>query len=350
MARAGLELAARVGQTRSFGAFLRGNLAEPLVRLGHWQEAGAVLDEGLASEPEGVFLGVLRTTRAELGVHRGELELVAQELERLGPLVSASDWQYIEYIAYIAAEAERQKGGLVAARAIVRDKLDARRHWSDRYAWPLLWLGLRIEGDLAERARRRGEPVPAEAAARVAELVGLAAELPSTTSRAHGFQALLAPERARALGEEADWAHALAAFRATGEVHMVAYVLLRLAAAPDRDDATAAAGRRRAWRGRSARGRCSTSCWRRPREARACSLGDEPAPPPAGDDPLAAYSLTEREREVLALVAPGRSNSQIGTELFITRKTASVHVSNILAKLGVASRGEAAALLHRERA
>ena len=52
---------------------------------------------------------------------------------------------------------------------------------------------------------------------------------------------------------------------------------------------------------------------------------------------------------MLRLVAAGRSNRQIAEELFISPKTASVHVSNILAKLGVAGRGEAAALAHRLR-
>ncbi|WP_270889396.1 helix-turn-helix transcriptional regulator [Pedococcus sp. 5OH_020] len=55
-------------------------------------------------------------------------------------------------------------------------------------------------------------------------------------------------------------------------------------------------------------------------------------------------ALTSREREILELVALGRSNRQIGTQLFISAKTASVHVSNILAKLGVAGRGEAVAV------
>jgi DNA-binding CsgD family transcriptional regulator len=59
--------------------------------------------------------------------------------------------------------------------------------------------------------------------------------------------------------------------------------------------------------------------------------------------------LTPREREVLALVADGRTNRQIADALFISDKTASVHVSNILAKLGVANRGEAAAVAHRLR-
>jgi len=61
-----------------------------------------------------------------------------------------------------------------------------------------------------------------------------------------------------------------------------------------------------------------------------------------GKSPVAA--LTRREREVLRLVSRGLSNRQIGEELFITQKTASVHVSNILAKLGAATRTEAAAI------
>ena len=61
--------------------------------------------------------------------------------------------------------------------------------------------------------------------------------------------------------------------------------------------------------------------------------------------PRAAPStLTAREAEVLGLLAEGRSNGEIGRALFISTKTASVHVSNILAKLGAASRGEAVAL------
>ncbi len=59
-------------------------------------------------------------------------------------------------------------------------------------------------------------------------------------------------------------------------------------------------------------------------------------------------ALTPRELEVLALVAEGLTNRAIGERLFISDKTASVHVSNILAKLGVSSRTEAAAVAHRE--
>ncbi|MGG5257222.1 helix-turn-helix transcriptional regulator [Phycicoccus avicenniae] len=55
-------------------------------------------------------------------------------------------------------------------------------------------------------------------------------------------------------------------------------------------------------------------------------------------------TLTAREHEVLTLLAAGRSNGEVGRALFISTKTASVHVSNILAKLGAGSRGEAVAL------
>ena len=75
---------------------------------------------------------------------------------------------------------------------------------------------------------------------------------------------------------------------------------------------------------------------------RADDGGSERVPVPA--DP---FGLTVREREVLALVAQGRTNKQIAAELFISESTAGVHVSNILGKLGVTGRAEAAAVAVR---
>ncbi|HEX5919987.1 MAG TPA: response regulator transcription factor, partial [Nocardioides sp.] len=69
------------------------------------------------------------------------------------------------------------------------------------------------------------------------------------------------------------------------------------------------------------------------------------APAPATSAHTA--TLTPREAEILALVAEGRSNGEIGKQLFISTKTVSVHVSNILAKLDAASRTEAAAVARR---
>jgi DNA-binding CsgD family transcriptional regulator len=64
-------------------------------------------------------------------------------------------------------------------------------------------------------------------------------------------------------------------------------------------------------------------------------------------DVVSELGLTDRELEVLRLLRDGRTNRQIGEELFITAKTASVHVSRILMKLGVSNRAEAAAAAHR---
>jgi DNA-binding NarL/FixJ family response regulator len=74
---------------------------------------------------------------------------------------------------------------------------------------------------------------------------------------------------------------------------------------------------------------------------------EAPAVHALGEPAAVRLGLTSRESEVLALVAAGRTNRQIGTELYVSEKTASVHVSNILRKLGVSSRVEAAAIAQR---
>jgi DNA-binding NarL/FixJ family response regulator len=63
--------------------------------------------------------------------------------------------------------------------------------------------------------------------------------------------------------------------------------------------------------------------------------------------PLAQLGLTAREQEVLILMATGATNRQIAERLFISPKTATLHVSNILSKLGVSNRVEAATIAHR---
>jgi DNA-binding NarL/FixJ family response regulator len=74
---------------------------------------------------------------------------------------------------------------------------------------------------------------------------------------------------------------------------------------------------------------------------------DAPAVAALGQAEAVRLGLTSREAEVLTLVAAGKTNREIGTELFVSEKTASVHVSNILRKLGVSSRVDAAAIAQR---
>jgi DNA-binding CsgD family transcriptional regulator len=146
------------------------------------------------------------------------------------------------------------------------------------------------------------------------------------------------------------WRDVVAAWEAAGDVWPLAYARFRLAEACCAEGARDAAAEPL-----GAAVRTLAALDARPllddavalaQRARIPLDGDaavEPAPP--RDD--VPFGLTEREREVLALVAAGRTNGQIAAALFISPKTASVHVSNILAKLGVTGRVEAAGVAHR---
>ena len=72
-----------------------------------------------------------------------------------------------------------------------------------------------------------------------------------------------------------------------------------------------------------------------------------PQTPRPAEPPAAPYGLTGRELAVLRLLAAGRTNAQIGAELYISPRTAGVHVTNILRKLEVSSRVQAAAQAER---
>jgi DNA-binding CsgD family transcriptional regulator len=189
-----------------------------------------------------------------------------------------------------------------------------------------------VEADAAARG--------APAADRVAELAQTADDLAAETPQARSHRLVAKAERRRLEGAGGGWSDAVAAWRDAGEPWPLAYALLRLAgdaaAAGDREAAVAALAEADEIARRLGAQPLLEEITAVRRRAR-LSVAARPA---QGD-------LTEREREVLALVAEGRSNSQIAQALFISPKTASVHVSNILAKLGVAGRGEAAAVAHR---
>ena len=108
----------------------------------------------------------------------------------------------------------------------------------------------------------------------------------------------------------------------------------------------AGSGRACWWRASTASGGASGSIFGRIVQAR--GVTELPtAPVDAVAAPADPFGLTAREREVLALVAEGYTNRRIADELFISESTAGVHVSNILGKLGVDSRTEAAAIAVR---
>jgi DNA-binding CsgD family transcriptional regulator len=215
----------------------------------------------------------------------------------------------------------------------------------------LLWLAARTEADEAALARDRREEVPASTVARCRALAGFAAAPPVPTSPLRGYQALVTAELTRAAGRNdvATWQAAVQVWQVAAEPYPLAYAWLRLAeaasAAGDRQTAVRQAHALASQVGAAPIADEAAALARRTRlSLEEPQTGAVTAPP---EDPLDRFGLTEREREILALLAAGRSNPQIAEALFISPKTASVHVSNILAKLGVASRMEAAAVAHR---
>ena len=359
-AGAGLELAVRSGLARTLGSFLIGNQAEPLLRLGEWERVDELLARSMNLMPEGVFAATLHHLRAELAVMRGGYGAAARDLrEGRRVMGDTNDAQFTQPYRYLDAMIALSRADLGAARDMLAPALDGGiADWQARYAWPVLWTAMRVEAEEALRARDRRQAVPPEIAERCARLAAIAERMVAPAPPWHGYRALVAAERARAAGngEAAAWSAAAAAWRAAGEPYPLAYALLRLAethaGAADRPAMTEAvreAHEIAARIGAEPIAAEAAALARRARLSLAPGAGpDEPAAaPPEPADELARFGLTEREREVLVRLAAGRSNPEIARELFISAKTASVHVSNILAKLGVSGRVEAAAVAHR---
>ena len=272
------------------------------------------------------------------------------------------------FVAYIArgilAEQALWQGDYERALAEAEAAIDAD-------AWPahspsairVTAIALAARADRAVLLRVTGDAAGAAAeAAAGAALLGVAADGASFPARpkgvlgpeGRGWLARCEAEYARLTGANSPdrWERVLAEF-GPGYVYEIARTQWRLAEAlveaGRRDEATAVwcAARDTAARlGAAPLSAALDDLARRARLDRGNRGGHGHGA--GGASPFA--SLTGRELEVLRLLAQGRSNREIGAELFITAKTASVHVSNILAKLGAASRTEAAAIAYREGA
>jgi DNA-binding CsgD family transcriptional regulator len=255
---------------------------------------------------------------------------------------------------------------LKEAQAAVQHGLDRVANTDERMrSGRLLWLGMRVEADQAELGRARHDPDEVEAAVRAADSLASrsAAMAPNplvpgatpvlTTS---AVAALFDGERARLEGrsDPSLWQKAAAAWSALGQPYPAAYAQWRQAEALLAGRAPGGQAEERLRAAHAVAVRLGAVPLRRELELLAqrgrirLELPAElAAVEPEALSVAASLGLTRREVEVLALVAAGRTNRQIGQALFIAPKTAGVHVSRILAKLGVAGRGEAAAIAHR---
>ena len=290
----------------------------------------------------------------QLHAHRGRLGAAAQALDRAVSLVRRSGGtMWIGPIAAAQATLELWAGRRRAAAAIVTDCLGQQRdgeyvfYTADLYA-----LGARAGADVAARApgddRVRTEQ-RASAAALLTRIDWRISQLASSSPRVLAARATCAAERSRiaGAGDPMLWEEARASWPACGDRYLTAYASWRRAEAiltqgGGRGEAETlvrdarsvaielgAAPLRQALEGLARRARVNL---------------DEHAPADATPTAaLRAFDLTPREIEVLVRLSKGLTNDEIAKELFISRKTASVHVSHILTKLSVQNRTAAAA-------
>jgi DNA-binding CsgD family transcriptional regulator len=317
---------------------------------GNWDEAERVAAAADERRPA--------VSAAALYVEVGRGRAAAGErLARLAPYRKAD-----QYVAYLAggceADLARWQGQPERSSELARETLatqeEAGAPWVLSAIWPAA-LGLAAEGDLAERARAGGDQAAVKEHLAIGE--DLLARAQGALRRARELGRQVGPEAlawlARAEAEwtrvegrpdPARWAAAAEAF-GYGYLYEEARCRWRLAEAllgeGDREAAAEAARAAHEIARRLGAGPLLAEVEALARRGR-LDLG---VPPPR--QPGEVGGLTPRELEVLRLVAAGRSNGQIAEALFISRKTASVHVSNILAKLGVHTRTEAAAAAHR---
>jgi ATP/maltotriose-dependent transcriptional regulator MalT len=342
--------------------WLRLSVAEYLYHLGDWDEAAKMIPAENRRHSGGTLL-LWQVGRAILALGRGDLALADEALSAMDRAVAGmTEPQFVGPYGVMRAELARRNGNIDRARAVIDDTIDRIEYCSDDMAriTAAAAAGLRVEGDAGQLAHDRqdieAERHVRERADALIERARLAAESCGPVEEAELATAEAEYARATDAGAPATlWTRAAAAWEGLGRPYPAAYARWReaetLMARRDRDGAARAAS------DALAHARKLGSAWLveeiESLAARArLNLGeDTPAPAAAasnGDEADNPFGLTPRERDVLALVAAGATNREIGERLHMAEKTASVHVSRILAKLNVRSRTEAAAVAHRQ--
>ncbi|MFB7467234.1 AAA family ATPase [Streptomyces sp. NPDC056224] len=337
-------------------AWVSGNMAESLYSLGRWDEAAEAARRTLLVGQSAAPRGAAATRLAHLALARGELTEATQQLAaahaHFGTHAIQPQHRIPLYRLAIGVAAGESRIADVRAEtaAAVGYGFPLGQH---RYGWPLLLASATAEAD------SRGFPAAdadRDSALDVLRKATRALPTPAPVWCAHAEYLRAELLRAEARDTAADWAAVEQAVRPLERPYLLARARHRLAeallaAGADRERAAALLREAHATADRLGSRRLREDLALLAQRARLpLSTTDTPgAAHVPHADPVEELGLTSREREVLRLVAAGSTNRKIAEELFISPKTASVHVSNILAKLGVAGRGEAAALAHRLR-
>ena len=304
-----------------------GNKVRALAELSRWDEAldaSADPDDPAADPFNWIFVDL---PRAEILLRRGDFQRAGELLARIGAVLDGQgDAQYGTELAHLRARLAGEEGRFADGHAAVRDGLAIALSAQDS------WLVARLVATGVWLAASAGEPELADdlLAAGASHYETMSTEGAIALPRTRQAMALAAAERTRLGTPDPD------VWRIAGaDRYVSAYTGFRAA------EATLACNGSRS---RAAALLDSAT-------AVATELGAAPllaAIATLGRSPSSALGLTVRETEIFSLVGRGMTNAEIAAELFISTKTASVHVSNILRKLGVRSRIQAAALAHRQ--
>jgi DNA-binding CsgD family transcriptional regulator/tetratricopeptide (TPR) repeat protein len=354
LGRAGLEVIHRYG---IYSALLVANQVETLLAIGDWDEAER-LSAAALRDITSSFRYWLLTIRAEVEIGRGEFGAARAHLEAASGTLP-EDHVFGLYDAYLAELALWERRWTDADAAIQDGLARARRREAAPIRVQMCAKGLRAQAELAALARARRDAGAVRSwLTRAQELITTArraaAEASAITPNAGGWLAVAEAEyeRARGPARPESWSQAADSWQRLERPPLATYCRWRQA------EALVAAGASRTeaavplQQAHAVTARMGAKPLLRELELLAQRARLDLAPPqPATTDekhgPAEILGLTAREAEVLDLLARGYTNREIAARLVISVKTASVHVSHILRKLGAPNRLEAAAIAHR---
>ncbi len=343
------------GIDRSTAGYLDAVAAEALTRLGRWAEAAEVLARH--PDPDNLPVGEIRLgrSRALLAARSGDRDGAEAALREAAgqpidawhqPLLDAAAADvYLTLGEWEQAATHAERGSRTGFGSAV---------WAPRFA--MLSTVIEVEQTLDAQARQETVDV-AGTVRRLQEGIEVI-EAPSTrtepspplTADGAAHLAFAAASLTRLSGPDPDaWEEAARHWEQVPDVWLAATARLREAeaAVTTGDVSRASSSLQEAQRAAVALG-AAPLLDMIAAVARRSRLSAEPPPPTImAKASIEALGLTPREGEVLALIAAGHTNRDVGEALYISEKTASVHVSNILRKLGVTSRVDAAAIAQR---
>jgi DNA-binding CsgD family transcriptional regulator len=347
-AEAALQGVRRLGTMLSVGISITEHQAEAAVRAGRWDDALALLDAFPYDALEGSTLVSFAAPRFDVFLRRGDLDAAARTLAPAMERAAAmDDAQFGANTRIRAAQLALAAGHLDDARAHISAALAISDRCDDMiYAPKACSVGISAEAacpapdlDTIEALTTRLSDIEAMARSFGGQLLAEPAAF-TAMARAGARELSGGPQPEAWQAAAAAWDHCGDQYWAALCRYRTADALLR--AKGDRNVAARMAAEALA---------AARSLGAAPLAAdlEVLSRRGRLAAGSIPEEPLRRLGLTEREAEVLDLLAEGRTNRQIGDVLFISEKTVSVHVTNLLRKLGVQSRTEAAEISRRLR-